>query len=383
MILDASRSADDNFNSLLCITKISLDEALELFVVLSTANSAEERLEQLKYDYDSLFTTVVGELLHMLSFIYAEDMTQKNMIETMPCVDSREASEYETNRMRVRRIIDSYINRNDEHAEYLNSPAFEPKANASEALWYNLLSEFPILKRFLHNKEPIITKKFFDDLNSAYDKIDEYGGYERFFLMHKLERMSKLEMFYKVLALIKKEKQRLKLPDSSVQIMLHRMDMLHRISGNKLGHQILDEEIGLPRVYHELLAETPFTTINSIVFNTDSLIDLFISEPRAVYDKLEVLNFICNAVVYNVCYRVEEELSKKRSMEVYELIKDAQDCYTATNFFDEYVDSHNLHNRSKNCSEDITFTHFKTVYVLKKENQRRESKDNQGQSEKS
>ena len=201
--------------------------------------------------------------------------------------------------------------------------------------------------------------------------------------MHKLERMSKLEMFYKVLALIKKEKQRLKLPDSSVQIMLHRMDMLHRISGNKLGHQILHEEIGLPRVYHELLAETPFTTINSIVFNTDSLIDLFISEPRAVYDKLEVLNFICNAVVYNVCYRVAEELSKKRSMEVYELIKDAQDCYTATNFFDEYVDSHNLHNRSKNCSEDITFTHFKTVYVLKKENQRRESKDNQVQSEKS
>ena len=76
MILDASRSADENFNSLLCKTKKALDEAIGHFVESSTAKSVEEGIARLKYDYDSLFTTVAGEVLHMLSYTYAENMKE-------------------------------------------------------------------------------------------------------------------------------------------------------------------------------------------------------------------------------------------------------------------------------------------------------------------
>ena len=374
MILDASRSADENFNSLLCKTKKALDEAIGHFVESSTAKSVEEGIARLKYDYESLFTTVVGEVLHMLSFTYTENMKECEAIATIPIVDSNSASQYDTNRKRVSRIMDSYIKRNKEHAEYLISPDFEPQVSAADALWYDLLSEFPILKRFLHNKEPIITKKFFDDLNLVYDKIDEYGGYEKFFLMHRLEKMSKLEMFYKVLALIKEDKRRRNLSEYDVEILLKGMSNLHLIPYNWYGVKNLWLGDSFPPVYNEILLIFPFlNTISSIVFNTDSLIAYYISKPDDLFDAIEILNLICNAVILNVCCKIEEELSPKENMTAFELIKDIQECYTATNFFDEYMDSHNLVNRNKNCSEDITFTHFKRVYMLKKEKQYRKS----------
>ena len=367
-ILDINKSGDDNFNSILDITKQTLDEAIAIFFGMSTVKETDEILKQLKYDYTSLYTTIVGSLLNMLCFVYSDNLSKRITLKNMSNIEDRECSEEAMNNKRVRRIMTDYVKRNERHAIYLNSPEYKPTVNAADALWYALISDFPILKRFLHNDFPNISKNFFDELNLIYDKINTYKGYDRFFLLHKTEMMSKLEMFYKVLALIKRDKRSRKLSDHMVQKMLYGMKNLHIVPFNQVGFSLILQGGKLSPIYQEIMEQLPSAyTINSIVFNTDSLISHYISVPKAVFEVLEILNFIYNAVVFHLSWQIVKELVLPDGNKGFELVKDIQQCRAATDFFDSYVDSNNLVNRKKDCSHDITFTHFKKVYMLKKE----------------
>ena len=102
-------------------------------------------------------------------------------------------------------------------------------------------------------------------------------------------------------------------------------------------------------------------------FNTNLLIDVFITNSKAAYDKLEILNFINNAVVAHLSDKIEKELSITDCYRGFEFIKEIQQCYAAASFFDDYIDSNNHINRNKDCGQDITFTHFKKIYNLKPE----------------
>ena len=249
------------------------------------------------------------------------------------------------------------------------SPEYTPKILATDSLWYALLSDFPILKRFLYNKEPIITKKFFEELNLVYDKINTYSGYDRFFLLHKLDMNSKLEMFYKVLSLIKKEKRSKKLPDSDIQEMILEMRNLHLVPYNSIGfYAVLSSNVTLSEVFHPIMQIPPSQgVINSIVFNTDALIDSYIKEPVKIANFVNILNFIHTAVVFYLCEQIENELSFLNTQTSLNLISDIQHCDVATNFFDTYVNTNSLIDFNKDCSRDITFQHFKKVYNIKTE----------------
>ena len=96
----------------------------------------------------------------MLAVAYSKGITQQDSVKSIPCIDDRNDTAYAMNYGRVKRIMEEYAKRNAIHAKYLNSAEFEPRVMAADALWYDLISEFPVLKRFLHKEEAIITKEF-------------------------------------------------------------------------------------------------------------------------------------------------------------------------------------------------------------------------------
>ena len=370
-IIDINQSSETNFKRILNATKDTLNEAITSLFNLSAFESTESPICYLKYDYNSLYTTIVYSLLNILSITYTELIPQYKAIEKMPCIETDEFYDEGMNRKRVERIKKNFQKRNIEHANYLNSPEYTPKILATDSLWYALLSDFPILKRFLYNKEPIITKKFFEELNLVYDKINTYSGYDRFFLLHKLEMNSKLEMFYKVLSLIKKEKRSKKLPDSDIQEMISEMRNLHLVPYNSIGfYAVLSSNVTLSEVFHPIMQIPPSQgVINSIVFNTDALIDSYIKEPVKIANFVNILNFIHTAVVFYLCEQIENELSFLNTQTSLNLISDIQHCDVATNFFDTYVNTNSLIDFNKDCSQDITFQHFKKIYNIKTEKQ--------------
>ena len=368
-LIDIHKSGDANFNNILNITKQTLDEATIPFLNLSACNTSEEFIELMKYDYISLYSTIVGSLLYGLSTAFATRMPKYETERNMPSIDTGEFHDDDMNRQRKNRIYTDYCKRNEVHAQYLNSPEYTPVTHAADALWYSLLSDFPILKRFLLKEEAIITKRFFDDLNSIYYKINTYSGYDRFFLLHKLEMQSKLEMSYKFLSLIKKEKRRKKLSDMQVHNTIAEISNFHIMSYNLLGYEfVLCNNIALPPLFHEAMQVLPTEkTINSIVFNVDSLINYYFEHPSVALDFINMLNFIHNAVVAHLGIRIETELSDCEPQIGFRLIKDIQHCDAASEFFNTYINDNVIINFNKDCGKDITFTHFKKFYKLKPE----------------
>lgn len=83
---------------------------------------------------------------------------------------------------------------------------------------------------------------------------------------------------------------------------------------------------------------------------------------------VKMLNYIHYAVVFHLDIKIETELLNNDSQQNFSLIRNIQHCEDATIFFDEYIDSISFANMDKNCSKDITFTHFKKIYKLKPEN---------------
>ena len=73
-LIDIHKSGDANFNNILNITKQTLDEATIPFLNLSACNTSEEFIELMKYDYISLYSTIVGSLLYGLSTAFATRM---------------------------------------------------------------------------------------------------------------------------------------------------------------------------------------------------------------------------------------------------------------------------------------------------------------------
>lgn len=332
----------------------------------------DEFMHLVKYDYISLEITIAYNLLNLLGITYSENIPQQRAIDNMTDIGSYYATDREMNRKRVNRIKTSYSERNATHADYLNSPQFTPKILAEDSLWYELLSDFPILKRFLYNEEAIITKKFFDDLNVVYDNINEKGGYDRFKLMHKLEMSSKIELFYKILSSIKQEKRRLKLGKSDVDNMIEGMYYLHIVPYNHPDFSTIANHSGDMKLFDEILSFSyNENTVNNIVFNIDKLINYYTEASTSTIHFIRVLNFIHNTVVFHLCCKIEEELSLYDNQKNFEGIKNIQHCEAATTYFDNYINSHNLVNMYKDCSQDITFTHFKKIYKLKPESSKK------------
>ena len=94
----------------------------------------------------------------------------------MSSIDTGEFYDDERNRKRVKRIKKKFNERSNAHSTYLHTPEYAPRMLVTHALWYDLISEFPIIKKFLHEDNPIITKKFFDELALIYNEINTNSG---------------------------------------------------------------------------------------------------------------------------------------------------------------------------------------------------------------
>ena len=192
-------------------------------------------------------------------------------------------------------------------------------------------------------------------------------GYDRYHLFCKWETNSKFEMFYKILTLLKKEKRRLKLPDENVRYMLGKMQQLQVVPYHHYESKfILSCSTKNIEVFYEILG----TNINekyisSIVFGVDRLIKYFIENPGVTINMIITLSFIINAVVFHLCEKIENELSLSDNKIGFKLIYDIQHCKTATDFFEKYLNTNSIVNFDKDCSKDITFTHFKRIYKIK------------------
>lgn len=272
MIIDRTKSADENFNSILNEVKNHLDKALEPFLDSFDFKSVEEFIKAMRYDYDTLYTTTVYAVLNLLSISYSKDLPKKKILENMPILNTATCSEEDKNRKRLPRIKKAYLKLLIPNMFYFNQFDHVPRLMATDALWYNLLWDFPSLRRFLFNEEAIISQKFFDELKSIYDAIDKYCGYDRFYLKQKLEMCSKLELFYKILSLIKKEKRRLKLSNKRVNRMIGNMYTLHMIPYKHRLFVSIVSKYPEMEVYNEILEFSEYQMmVNSIVLNTNDI----------------------------------------------------------------------------------------------------------------
>ena len=367
MILDITKSADDNFKKLLAITDETLKNAIAPFLQYWVCVELDF-FELVKYDYDSLFVTTVHGVLDFLVDEYGKNLPKRVLIENMLHLNFSEATDDARNDKRIDRILEAYNERREKHAEYLNYPDYKPRMLVSDVGFYDVVSDVSILKRFLFDKEPIITKKFFDELKQAYEMINGKKGYEKFHIMHKLEKDSKLEMFYKVLSLIKKEKRRLKLNDSDVQKLIEKMQYLHIMSCEYAEICNIIDYYGNAEIYAEVICSLEGKkTVNNIVFNVDKLVEYYAQSPSGTAVFFWLLNFIHDAVVFHMSEKIASELLFETDMSGFEFVRSIQLCDASTEFFDNYLNSHNLVNLEKKCGKDITFTHFKKIYNIRRE----------------
>ena len=115
-IIDINQSSETNFKRILNATKDTLNEAITSLFNLSAFESTESPICYLKYDYNSLYTTIVYSLLNILSITYTELIPQYKAIEKMPCIETDEFYDEGMNRKRVERIKKNFQKRNIEHA---------------------------------------------------------------------------------------------------------------------------------------------------------------------------------------------------------------------------------------------------------------------------
>lgn len=76
-ILDINKSSDENFNSILDAVSTALDVALTPFLQLAGVDTPKEFMQFMRYDYDSFYATIVGNLLTSLSMSYDNKLPQK------------------------------------------------------------------------------------------------------------------------------------------------------------------------------------------------------------------------------------------------------------------------------------------------------------------
>lgn len=360
-IIDLSKDYDSIFNDILRETENALQTAIQPFSNYY-ALETEDFISFLKYDYDTLLAITLYNLLNIIGIKLSKYFTEIDIYPNMYSYGLASASDMDINRKRLRRIKEQFMNRNEKNLEYFNSQKdYIPETLLSDVKWYDLISDYPILKRFLFKDDYVVKKTFFDDLNDVYNEINQNEGYDRFNLLYKLEVNSKIELFYNVLAKIKKEKRRLKLPDSKVQDIIEQMAFLHTVPITIYEFKDIIKYSSEISVFNEIMNLSPQErTLNGIVFNINEIADYFVKEPKITIDFIKTLNFISNAVVFHLFIRISGEINQ------YKVIDNLMHCNSATDFFDNYLNSHNIYKNDKNCSKDITFTHFKKIYNMKK-----------------
>ena len=145
-IIDISKNTDDNFNNILEIVTKVLNSAMAPFIEYLTFDTADQFLEFMQYDYNSLYTATVYGLLTMLANTYSEGLPISEILKIMP----NAGFDDQTNRKRLERIHKKLLKRNSAHARYLSAPEYTPRLLAFDALWYDFLCEYPMINRFLH-----------------------------------------------------------------------------------------------------------------------------------------------------------------------------------------------------------------------------------------
>ncbi len=364
-ILDINRSNDDNFNNLLNNVQSILKFVINPFLISLNIQTLDEFMKIFRYDFKSLCVTTMYNILYNIVDRVSRNTSKSEIIDHMTTLNIE--GERDWNRKRANSMLNEFKKRNKSHLEYFHvNSCYEPKLLAADSPWYSFVSDNRIVKRFLLKDEAMLTKNFFNDLNSIYDEINKKTGYDRFYLFYKLETNSHLEMFYELLSLIKKEKRKRKLPSKNVNEMIDGLQHLHLIQCNHPDFVTIFESYKNIPVFSEML-NIPFDRkdLNGIVFNVSNLNHLYIEHPSAAFAAVNILNFINKLSTYYLSVKIEYELYSIAEKDYSNFIADIQHCDHATKYFNNYINTHIIVNTHKNCSNDITFTHFKRIYNLK------------------
>ena len=80
-IIDINQSSETNFKRILNATKDTLNEAITSLFNLSAFESTESPICYLKYDYNSLYTTIVYSLLNIKKELSHRDTAPFNQLD--------------------------------------------------------------------------------------------------------------------------------------------------------------------------------------------------------------------------------------------------------------------------------------------------------------
>lgn len=346
----------------------------------------EQFFDEFKYDFDSLHVVTLYKVLKFSSQDFSsESEKERNDIlnEIFPSskgkhqqnqrIDTSNTNYYiqcdrENFRKSISRLNDKYTQRNNSNLDYFNMPDhFEAKMWAEDSIYDLLLRDVPEIRRFLLEDAFIMknSETFFDSLGLFYKKIESYCGIQKFDLYHHFESDCHIEMFYKSLQKIKLKKRKCKLDAGDVDALIFKLAQLHKVPLilNLYKKEELEELFNVFTSYPQMT--------NSIVFDTQNLIDLFIVSPDDAIKKWNVLSYIHTFALvssYPCLTRMLEgkyqKLYKKSPQDILKLIIQSEAC---TTFFDNYLNEHPHIFKNKKPSNDITMTHFKTLYNIKKE----------------
>ena len=345
------------------------------------------------YDYTSLFVLTLHKVLKIISENLTDGIDQSQIKRQMstPIYDvnnwnayqkanndliySSCISEKDRNRKFYQRLDEKYTIRNEEHLRYLSMhEKVSSKLYIEDALYYSLLRDFPLFKRFLLNDkftmENAIT--FFDDLERIYEDINENcTGYDRFDLYRHFESDCKIEMYYKLLLKIKINKRKYKLPDDIVKRQLDQLYKLHVVP--YIPHTAKSYFEKTYPLFQNPIHELQGNTINDIVFGIDDLLEDWQNDSEDIITKFQILNYIQNTVVATASTFISNHLLSKydfKKIEPYERflqMRKILSCEKCEKIFSDYLDQHTHIVLCKNITQDITLNHFKRVYNIKKE----------------
>lgn len=346
--------------------------------------------QKFHYNFDSLFAVTLYKTLKFISEELTENIAEAAIKKHMGAqiaqkynysaqdilnndsIYSSIISEKDRTRKFYSRLESSYSARNSEHLKYLQIPNdFSSKLFIEDSNYYSLLQEFPQIKRFLLNENFTMwnTDSFFCDLDNFYKEIEKHDGYYRFALYHHFESDCKIELFYKMLMKIKRDKRKFKWNDKKVQEQIGRLSTLHTVPFCPPQAKAIVQSyyLEVENPVHAFLGNT----INEIVFDVDCLIELNEIDDywKAVF-KVQVLNYILNSVVVTVYPLVSQQVlynydfKKLSDEERFLIIEKMLSNKMATDFYNDYL-SKKVHIATpKNVGKDITLTHFKKIYQI-------------------
>lgn len=382
------------FEYIAALTHEQLIYFIRPFVAKDTI-TAVDFFEKFHYDFDSLFAVTLYKTLKFISEELTENIAEAAIkkeianqhtekfnyseqdISNNDNIFSIIMSEKDRTRKFYDRLKSSYYERNGEHLKYLKiTNSFSSRLFIEDSNYYLLLQKFPQIKKFLLTEKITRwnTKSFFGDLDNFYKEIELYDGYDKFALYHHFESDCKIELFYRMLMKIKRDKRKYKWNDKKVQEQIGRLSALHTVPFCPPQAKAIVQS-------YYLEVENPVHAfgghaVNEIVFDVDVLIELNeIDDYWEALSNLQILNYILNSVVATVSPLVSQlmlyndDFKKLSAEERFLIIEKMLSNKTATDFYNDYLNKKVHIVTPKNVSKDITLTHFKKIYQIELEKQ--------------